>query len=193
MGVGGALLALALPWHPDILQGPMGETVRAFPAWTVLHLAGAVGAALSLVGTTGVVLAHHGRLGRTGWLGLLLTALGAAATSTLFMIEAVTFPLLAEHAPQLLGLDGPLAGSWLLLGIAAVSPGWPLGLSLIGVAASRAGAFRRGGGVLLAVSGLAFVALYVPLVPVVGPLAAVAFGAAHLYWGRLLWRGPPGL
>jgi hypothetical protein len=189
LGVSGAVAALALPWHPNILQGSMDETIRGFPAWTVLHLAVAVGAMLSLVGAAGVVLAHQGRLGRLGWLALLLTLLGATATSALFMVEAIAFPILAEHAPELLSLDGPLVESWLLIAVAAVSPGWPLGLSLIGAAAVRVGVFPPRGGVLLVISGLAFVGLYLPFVPVVGPFAAVAFGAVQIYWAHLLGRG----
>jgi hypothetical protein len=190
-GLSGAVVALALPWHPDILHGAMDETVRHFHPWTALHVVVAIGAVLSLVGVAGLVLAHAGRLGRWGWWGLLLTVSGAIATSTLFMIEAVTFPLLAEHAPQLLSLDGPLSRSVLLIVVAALSLGWPLGLSLVGAAAARAAVFPRYAGLMLVIAGLAFVGLNVPFVPVVGPLSAVAFGLVQIYWARLLWRGHP--
>lgn len=183
------MVAVALPWHPDILHGALDETVRNFRPWTVLHVVVAVGSVLSLLGAAGLVLAHQGRLGRWGRQGLVLTLIGTIATSTLFMIEAITFPMLAEHAPALLSLDGPLSKSVLLIVVGVLSLGWALGLSLVGAAAARAAVFPRRAGLMLVVAGLAFVGLNVPFVPVVGPLSAVAFGLAQIYWARLLWHG----
>jgi hypothetical protein len=188
LAASGLLLAAALPWHPDILRHPLDEAVRAFPGWAALHVAGALAAVLSLVGARGVVAVHDGRLGRLGRAALAVTFVGALATTALFAVEAIAFPPLAVQAPQLLGRDGALSGSHLLIGLAGLAVAWPLGLLLLGVAAARVHVFPVQAGGLLAVTAAAFLVLYVPFIPVAGPVAVVAFGAAEICWGWLLWR-----
>jgi hypothetical protein len=188
LAASGILVAAALPWHPDILRHPLDEAVRDFPAWAALHTAGAVAAVLSLVGARGVVAVHDDRLGRLGRWALLACFLGSLATTALFAVEAIMFPVLASHAPQLLSLDGSLSDSWLLIGLAGLSVAWPVGLLLLGLAAARRHVFPVQAGALLAVTATAFLFLTIPFVPVAGPLAVVAFGAAQVFWGWLLWR-----
>jgi hypothetical protein len=188
LAASGVLLAAALPWHPDILRHPLDEAVRAFPAWAALHVAGALAAVLSLVGARGVVAVHDRRLGRLGCAALAVTFVGVLATTALFAVEAIAFPALAVQAPQLLGRDGSLSSSRLLIGLAGLAVAWPLGLLLLGVAAARVHVFPVQAGALLAVTAAAFLVLYVPFIPVAGPVAVVAFGAAEICWGWLLWR-----
>jgi hypothetical protein len=187
LALSGLLIALAFPWHPDIIRHPVGEAVRSFPAWTVVHIAGGLAAVLSLIGGIGLVAVHGGRLGRMGHAALLVTLVGAVATTALFAVEAVEFPMLAEQAPYLLA-PGPLLSSWLLIGIGILWICWPVGILLLGIAAARARVYPVLAGWLLAVSGAAYVTLGLPFVPVAGQLAALAFGAAHVYWGWLLRR-----
>jgi hypothetical protein len=188
LAASGILVAAALPWHPDILRHPLDQAVRAFPAWAALHAAGALAAVLSLVGASGVVAAHDDRLGRLGRSALLVSFVGSLAATALFAVEAITFPVLAAQSPQLLAPGGSLTGSRLLIGLAGLAVAWPVGLLLLGVAAARAHLFPVQAGVLLALTATAFLVLYVPFVPVAGPLAVVAFGVAEVCWGWLLWR-----
>jgi len=181
-------MALVLPWHPDVLHHSISGAVHSFPAWAVLHMAGVAAAVLSLIGALGVASVHEGRLGRLGQAAVLVIAAGMLGTTALFAVEAVAFPLLAEHAPQLLTLDGPLSRSWLLIGIALLAVCWPLGLMLLGIAAARARVFPLRAGLLLSATGAAFLAFAGPFVPVLGPLAGVAFGASQVYLGLLLRR-----
>ncbi len=103
-------------------------------------------------------------------------------------VEALAFPALAERAPDVLELEGPLFTSWLFIGAIILFVGWVLGLAIIGVAAARAAVFPRIAGVLLAVSALAFLALGVPFIPVAGIVSGAVFGAAQIWWGWLMWR-----
>lgn len=186
--VSGFIVAVALPWHPSIFAHPVDEVVRHFGAWTALHAIGVVVSILALIGAAGLVAVHEGRMGGLGQTGLTVTLIGVFGTSALSAMEAIVFPVLADRAPELLAIDGPLFTSPLFLTAGLLALGWPLGLSLLGVAAARAGVFHRAPGVVLAASGPVFLALGGPFVPVAGPLSIVVFGGAQVWWGWLLWR-----
>lgn len=182
----GLLVTAVTLLHPDILDGPVARVVRDDPSWVVVHVATLVMVVLSLYGAVGIVAAHRGRLGRLGRVALLLEAAGVVMTASLAMTEALVFPVAATHAPSLVAVDGPVLASPLFVGAGVVALGWPLGLSLLGLAAARSGTYGRAPGVALAVSGPLFLALAGPFVPVAGILAAVLFGGAQVWWGVLL-------
>lgn len=188
----GALIASGTPWHPSIFDRPIDQVVRGFGPWALLHAIAIVVVILALVGAAGLVAAHEGRLGRPGQVGLVVTLVGVVATAALVGTEAIAFPALADRAPALLTLDGPLLSSPLFIGIGLLALGWPLGLATLGLAAARSRVFGRSPGVLLAVSGPLFLALAGPFVPVAGALSAGLFGAAQIWWGWLMWRAPAG-
>ena len=193
LAISGLFVGAATPWHPSIFNRPVHEVVDDFPAWTVLHIVTLGAALLALVGAAGLVAVHEDRLGRLGTAGLVAVLVGVGAVSGLLATEAIVFPILADRSPELLALSGPLMRSPLFIAAGALGAGWFLGLAMIGVAAARARLFGRGPGLALAISALAFVALAGPFVPVAGPVAAVAFGATHVWWGWLLFRNasPP--
>jgi hypothetical protein len=143
-----------------------------------------------LLGAAGLVAAHDGRLGRWGQVGLVVEVVGVVATSALAAFEAVAFPVLADRAPALLAVGGPLLGSPLLIGLGVLALGWPLGLSLLGLSSARSGVYGRAPGLLLAGSGPVFLAVAGPFVPIAGALATMVFGASQVWWGLLLWRTP---
>lgn len=188
LAVSGFVVAAGTPWHPSIFDRPIDEVVRSFGAWTALHAIAVFVVMLALIGAAGLVAVHEGRLGRLGQAGLIVTLVGVVGAAGLLAVEAIVFPVLADRAPELLALDGPLLTSRLFIGAGLLSFGWPLGLAMLGIAAARAGVFHRAPGVLLAVSGPAFLALEGPFVPVAGPLSAVVFGVAQVWWGWLMWR-----
>ena len=191
LAVSGLLVAAVAPWHPSIFDRPVHEVVQGFGAWTLLHATLVAAPVLALFGAAGLVAAHEGRLGRLGQIGLIIEVVGVVATSALAAIEAIVFPELADHAPALLAVDGPLLASPLFIGFGLLALGWPLGLSLLGLAAARTDVFDRPPGILLAVSGPMFLALAGPFVPVAGALATVIFGGTQVWWGLLLWRAAP--
>ena len=178
--------------------GPSMTRAMIHVTWHVTTIAFlAVGIALLLSGSVlegdaaravGLVAAHGGRLGRLGQAGLIVEVVGVVMTAALAAIEAIVFPVLADRAPTLLAIDGPLLGSPLFIGAGVLALGWPLGLALLGLAAARSRVFDRSPGILLAVSGPLFLGLEGPFVPVVGGLSAVLFGVAQMWWGLLLWR-----
>jgi hypothetical protein len=190
LALSGLLVAAVTPWHPDILDRPVDEVVRGFGAWTLVHATSTVAVVLALFGSTGLVAAHRGRLGRLGQAGLVIEVVGVVMTASLAMTEAIVFPVAAARAPALVALDGPLFRSPLFVGAGVLALGWPLGLAMLGVAAARAQVFGRIPGVVLATSGPVFLVLAGPFVPVAGVLAAVFFGSAQLWWGLLLWQSP---
>ena len=188
LAVSGLLVATVAPWHPSIFDRPVNEVVQGFAFWTLLHATLVAAPVLALFGAVGLVAAHEGRLGRLGQLGLVVEVVGVVATSALAATEAIVFPELADHAPTLLAIDGPLLASPLFIAFGVLALGWPLGLSLLGLAAARSDVFGRAPGLLLAVSGPMFLALAGPFVPVAGVAATIFFGASQVWWGLLLWR-----
>lgn len=188
LGVSGLVVTAGTPWHPSIFARPVDQVVHEFGAWTLLHVLAVVVVILALVGAAGLVAAHDGRLRRLGQVGLIVTAVGVTMTASLAAIEAIVFPMLADRAPTLLTIDGPLLTSPLFIAMGALALGWPLGLALLGLAAARSRVFDRPPGVLLAVSGPLFLAFEGPFVPVLGVLSALLFGGAQMWWAWLLWR-----
>jgi hypothetical protein len=108
-------------------------------------------------------------------------------------LEAIAFPMLATRDPELLALDGPLLTSPATIGLGIFILGWPLGLALLGAAGARARVSPPAAGILLAVSGPAYLALAGPFVPVLGVLSGVALGAAQVSWGWMMWHSTKSL
>lgn len=188
LAASGLLVAAGTPWHPSLFDRRVDDVVREYGAWKLLHVLAVVAVILALIGAAGLVAAHEGRLGSLGKVGLLVTLVGVVLTAALAATEAIVFPVLADRAPAMLAIDGPLLTSPLFIAMGVLALGWPLGLALLGLAAARSRVFGRPPGVLLAVSGPLFLALEGPFVPVAGALSAVLFGAAQMWWGTLLWH-----
>jgi hypothetical protein len=132
LGFSALLVAVTLPWHPSIFAYPVDEVVRGFAAWTALHAIATLALILAVVGASGLVAVHDGRLGRLGSLGLIITVVGSVGATSVLGIEAIVFPILAERAPELLALDGPPLTSPLFIGAGLCAHGWPLGLAVRG-------------------------------------------------------------
>jgi hypothetical protein len=193
----GLIVAALLPLHPSIFDRPVAEVVGDTPLWAFIHLIGVVAFPLAVVGAAGIVAAHGERMGRLGLIGLAVTLFGTAGTMAVAGLEAISFPELAARDPEVVAIDGPIFTSWQFWVLGAIAAGWPLGLSLVGLATARAGGFPRAAGVLLALAGPLFMALAGPFVPVADPLASLLFGGVQVWWGVLLWRaatrpGDPG-
>jgi hypothetical protein len=187
LALGGLATAALMPWHPSIFDRPVADAVHESGVWELIHVGGLLAPPLALFGAAGIVAAHGaamGRLGRIGLFLLLLSTIGAGALA----VEAVAFPVLADRAPELLALDGPIVTAWPMLAMGALTGGWPIGLALIGIAALRAGVFPSAAGIGLAFAGPAFIALGGPFVPLAGLLSGLIFGGVQVWWAVLLWH-----
>ena len=188
MAVSGLLVAGTTPLHPNILTAPVSEVVKDTPMWTGLHVLVLVSIVLAFIGAAGLVAVHGNRLGKLGQAALAATLAGAVGGSAVMVLEALAFPMLADRNPELLALDGPLLTSPAVIGLGILILGWPLGLATLGAIAARARVFPRAPGILLAVGAPAFLVLAGPFVPVLGVLSGMAFGAAQVWWGWMMWR-----
>lgn len=193
MAVSGLLVAVATPLHPDILTAPVSEVVEASTIWTPLHVLYLLSSVLAFVGACGFVAVHSNRLGRLGQAALTASLAGAVSGSAIMALEAIAFPILAARDPEVLALDGPLLTSPAIIGLGIFILGWPLGLALLGAAGARARVFPPAPGILLAVSGPAYLALAGPFVPVLGVLSGVALGTAQVSWGWMMWHSTKSL
>lgn len=188
LALSGFVVAAGTSWHPSIFDRPVDQVVRGSGAWATYHVVAVVAVILALFGAVGLVAAHEGGLGRLGQAGLIVTVVGVVDAAALAATEAIVFPVLADPAPALLAIDGPLLRSPLFIGMGLLAIGWPLGLALIGLAAARSHVMERRPGALLAVSGPLFLGLEGPFVPIAGALSAALFGFAQMWWGWLMWR-----
>jgi hypothetical protein len=188
LAVSGLLVAVLLPLHPSIFARPVGDVVADTPLWVLIHFAGVVVFPLAVVGAAGIVAAHGDRMGRLGRIGLLVTFVGAFCGTGLAALEAVAFPVMAELNPEALAIDGPIILSWEFITLGALALGWPIGLALVGLAASRAGIYPRSPGLILAIAGPLWVLLAGPFVPIAGELASALFGAVQVWWAILVWQ-----
>ena len=184
------LLILPVVAHPDIFETGFVAASRS-PFWAPGHAAGLLVAALSVVGLAGLAARAGPRLGRLGAAGAVLAVVGLVVTASLAALEAFAFPVLAEEAPALLDIDGPLLGSVPVRAVGVLALLWFVGLALVGFAIERAGVLPRGAGALLAVAAVAFAAFEGPFVPVLGQLSVVLFAAAYAWVGWALFRDLP--
>jgi hypothetical protein len=184
----GIVVAILLLLHPSILDRPVGDVVRDTDVWQPLHVAFALMFPLAFIGASGLVALHGDKLRTLGRVGLVCSFAGAIGGAGLGTVEALAFPVLAERAPDVLELQGPLFTSWPFIVIIILTVGWVLGLAIIGIAAARVAVFPRAAGVLLAVSATAYLALGFPFVPVAGMISGALFGAAQTWWGWLMWK-----
>lgn len=173
----GLWFVMLVPLHPNMFTGDTAQTVLDADLWKVTH------GVMVLVGLAGIVVALAST---NGWL-LAVTVMSGVATAIAGGVEATTFPLLARSAPESLDFSSGLfrsplfvaiTGPWLLFPLCLAAIGWKV----------RAEAERLG--TALAATGVAFFALGMWFVPVVGPLSSVALGAVLLWWAATLWVEP---
>lgn len=185
--IAGALTVFAVLPHPNIFRGSLGGTVSTTSLWIAIHAAGFVSAICGWWGMVCLVAFHRSRLGRGGDLALAATTVGAFLLAAVMFTEAVAFPAVARHAPDLLALDGPMLGP--LAFRAAVAPAGLYfgGGTAIGVIVARRGTLRAAGWSLAAATVVFSVGAGL-FVPVLSQLSAVALCAVLVWWGWLLGR-----
>lgn len=155
--------------------------------WRAMHLAVLWGAALTVVGAAGIVTLFADGLGRVGHAALAAVFVGAVVTAGIMATEAVMFPAVAQHAPYVIDVDGPVIGEFGARVGGAFSVALPLGMAVLGAAAFRENAYR-GAALMLVVGAFGWIAFQLPFVPYLGPAATLVWGAAQVWWGQVLWR-----
>jgi hypothetical protein len=186
--VAGVVLAVTGPLHPSLRGVDISTAVRGTGHWSALHLAGLAFVACEAYGLAGIVAVHHRRLPRYGVAGALLMVPGLFSLAGIAVSEAVVWPVLATDAPQLLTLNSPLLSSAVFVVSIAPVVLVPVGVALVGAAIARSRVLPALAGWAFAATTVAFFALDGPFLPVLGPLSAVAAGAAHIWLGVALWR-----
>lgn len=186
--VAGVVLAVTGPLHPSLRGVDISTAVRGAGYWGALHLAGLAFVACEAYGLAGIVAVHHRRLPRYGVAGALLMVPGLFSLAGIAVSEAVAWPVLATDAPQLLTLNSPLLRSAVFVVSIAPVVLVPVGVALVGAAIARSRVLPAAAGWAFAATTVAFFALDGPFVPVLGPMSAVAAGAAHIWLGVALWR-----
>jgi hypothetical protein len=191
-----ALLFFGFGVMPSLLlptAAPLLEWVQD-PQWFVLNFAALLMALLLPLSLVALYAAQAGALGKVGLAGFVFAFLGSLLYLGLQFDESFVWPVLAEEAPSLLALQGPMfsnvrfMSAYLAMGLMFVF-GW----IVFGVATYRAGVLSRSGGALLAVGMPVFGAG--SMVPVVvrglGSVAA-AVALALLARALLQWSRPAG-
>jgi len=162
--------------------------------WLLVTLMFLIASLLFVIGVPGMYLRQAGRAGVLGFVGFILVffaiLLGGAAFATL---QVIVLPYLAQVAPKLTGGNGPAA---LFLFFIVTGLMLSIGTILLGIATMRARVFPRWAGILLLVSGIAFLLTIPPLPSPLGDLLEVAafsvFSVAFLWCGYTLMAGERG-
>ena len=154
------------------------------PLWLVISLMGLVGPLLLAVGLPGIVVRQAERAGRLGFIGFVLTLIGAFLETSLFMMFVLVLPWLAQVAPNLAGSnnDPPsLFIAFLVTGVLLV-----LGGILLGIATMRANILPRWSGLLLIIGAL----LNIVAFPLNGAIGSIVGTVSFVLFALALgWMG----
>ena len=181
--IGTIMGAVLFPGHSSTQ-----EQVLSFP-WLFMTLIILVGALLFAIGLPGMYLRQAGRAGVLGLVGFILLFLAMLLQGTAFSaVQIVVLPFLAQKAPQLMGGNSLPISAFLLLIISGLMQ--IVGDILLGIATMRARVFPRWMGILLLISGIAFLLTLPPLPSPISDLietaSFVAFAIVFLWCGYLL-------
>lgn len=190
----GAILALSgLFFVVDVIHPDSADPNALFsPLWIPVHLILGLGMVLYLPGILGLYTHQAQRLGRLGFIGVVLCFAGIAVfAGTIMTTEAFLFPLLASiPATAALMADpnsalnaGPLA---FILIVASIA--FSLGCILLGVALVRWGSLPRIPVVLMVIGGV-FIPFTPPLPQFVAAISAILLGVGLVWLGYRVWSG----
>lgn len=186
IGLSGVAWGVATVPHPNIFRDPVGEAVVATSTWQTIHLVAAAGTIAAIFGCAGIVAVQRQQLGPRGQVVLVGIVVGAVLTASILVAEALVLPVLAAQAPDLVELDGPIAGTVVMRALAGLGGLYPVGVVVLGVLSARcdfapgAGRWLAGGTVLFWAFGLQS--------PAIGMAVSIVFAAVHLQWTAVLWR-----
>jgi hypothetical protein len=171
------------------------EQVLSLP-WLLMILITLIGSLLFVLGLPGMYLRQSARTGVLGLVGFILLLSAILLQDAAFSsVQFVILPFLAQKAPQLLGGNNLPISAFLLLMVSGLMQ--IIGTILLGIATMRAQVFPRLAGVLLLVSGIAFL-LTIPPLPspisdIIEVISFIALALGCIWCGYLLmgqWNAP---
>lgn len=184
----GAWFAFIVPLHPNILTEDVAHAVLTDGTWRLSHVGMFLTGFAGVLAACGLAGMHGDRLGRRGQATLAFAVVASIGTVGTGMAEATLFPVIARHNPGLLDFhNGPIFTSPLFGSMSSLFLLLPIAFAALGALARQDG-YHRNAGTALAVSGVAFFALGMWFVPVVGFISCVAFGGVLAWWGVLVWQ-----
>lgn len=78
------------------------------PSWLPINILGLISTLLLVLGLIGILIGNSSDLGTFGFLGIVISVTGASLFTALQFDETFVWPLLAEHAEELLEVQGPM-------------------------------------------------------------------------------------
>ncbi|MDP8971013.1 MAG: hypothetical protein M3N52_11060 [Actinomycetota bacterium] len=157
-------------------------------AWAPAHWLWLVGLLAGMIGTIGLYLRQHQRLGLLGFFGVATAWIGMGLMSGAVYFEAVIEPGLIDHTPQLVDAFVRYEGLGAFLPVFLTSAiAFGVGFVLFGIAMFRAGLLPKWAIALVTV-GAAIGGPQGLLPPVVAYSAFLALGAGLIGLAYGLWR-----
>ena len=155
-----ALWATSHPW--GTIAGP---EVGGSTQWAFSHTCHFLGGFFASIGLLGLLGRQFDGAGKLEQAGFFITFVGTLMYTATGVITAFIWPLLADHAPQMTELSGPIfSPPHPVIAITALA--FSLGFSLLFIALARAGLLSK-------ISAAIFVAGALLLVPPPPPLSQV--------------------
>ena len=184
--VAGLLTALFALLHPATLTT---SAVLQTP-WVAEHTLGVAAMSLTLLGLVGIQARHAQQAGRLGWIGFALALIGTAYLVGDLRFDAYLFPIIAQEAPELAAIPGPLftEGTAVIIPLTEIFF-FGLGFVLLGLAIMRMSHWPRWSGLLLVVGAPLFI-VGPPISWAVFSLGAVLLGGGLSWLGYVLWSKP---
>lgn len=181
--IAGILLALFALFHPaDVNHTTMLQT-----PWVAEHTVGIAALSLTLLGLLGIQARQATQAGGLGWIGFVLALIGTAYLVGDLRFDAYLFPIVAQHAPDLVAIPGPLFTETTAVIIPLTEVlFFGVGFVLLGIAIMRARQLPRWAGLLLVVGAPLFI-VGPPISWVVFVLGAILLGAGLSWLGYTLW------
>jgi hypothetical protein len=151
--------------------------------WLVTGLVFLIGTLLLVVGLPGIAARQASRAGWVGFVGFILTWLGAFFEASLFVMAILVLPWLAQAAPKLAASNGP---SSFFVAFLVASILLTLGGILLGIATMRARILPRWAGLLLIVGAI----LNIVEIPLSGAISSIVGIASFVLFALALgWMG----
>ena len=184
--VAGPLTALFALLHPAAVSS---HTMLQTP-WVAEHTLGIVAMSLVLLGLLGIQARHALRADRLAWIGFTLALVGTAYLVGDLRFDAYLFPIIAQEAPELTAIPGPLftESTAVIIPLTEVLF-FGLGFVLLGLAIMRIGQWPRWAGLLLVVGAPLFI-VGPPISWLVFALGAILFGIGFSWLGFVVWSAP---
>jgi hypothetical protein len=164
--LGSVVGAILFPGHSSTPAQVLGSS------WPLVILVTLIGSLPFVIGLPGMYLRQAERAGVLGLIGFILLFFDILLQGAVFSsVQIVVLPLLAQKAPQILTGGGLPFSAFLILLVSGLMQ--IIGAILLGIATMRASVFPRWTGVLLLISGIAFLLTIPPLPFLIGDIIEV--------------------